>query len=278
LPLDRIGREGFLKLEFVRRRDHTILTRRRCTHPLQALAPFRGPDGSLCMMMLNPSGGMVGGDMLRAEIDIGENAAAVLITASAAKVYRTVGPAAVQETTIRLGSGAAIEYIPDHLIPHPGAVCHQSLRVEMAPGSRAIIYDAIAAGRVGRGESWRFKELRSEIVIMRGSRPLYINRSRIVPARLHPAQRGLAENFNYLATVIVADDTRSDWPDLVSEFDDALNGAPGSIGGASALGSGGCVARLMSNAASDQTRLVNELWRIARRRLLKLEPFSVRKF
>lgn len=228
-------------------------------------------------MMLNPSGGMVGGDLLRTDIEFGRDTSAVLLSASAAKVYRTMGPAAVQQTTIRLDPGATVEYLPDHLIPHPGAICHQSLRVEMAPGSRAIIYDAVAAGRVGRGERWQFQELRSETVVTRDSRPLYINRSRIVPARLKPAQLGLAEEFNYLATLLVTDDTYSEWPNLITEIDDALCAAPETCGGVSPLSSGGCVARFMCNAASDLNRVAEELWRIARRRLLKLGPFRTRR-
>ena len=64
LQLERVGRDGFLDLAFERSGARTILARRRFTHPLQALAPVRAPDGSLCLMMLNPSGGLVGGDPL----------------------------------------------------------------------------------------------------------------------------------------------------------------------------------------------------------------------
>lgn len=220
---------------------------------------------------------MVGGDVLRTRIDVGDHAGAVLTTASAAKVYRTTGPAAVQETTIRLGRGATVEYLPDHLIPHPDAVCHQSLRIETAPGSRAIIYDAFAAGRVGRGERWQFKELRSEIVVANGSRPLHISRSRIVPARRCPAQLGLADKFSYVATMIMVDDTYSDWPDLVTEIDELLLAASGTSAGVSMLSSGGCVMRLLCDTASDLTGLVNDIWRIGRRRMLKLEPVSARR-
>lgn len=228
-------------------------------------------------MMLNPSGGMVGGDVLRTAIEVGENAAAILVSASAAKVYRTTGAAAVQETVIRLGRGAAVEYMPDHLIPHPGAVCHQSLRVDMAIGSRAIICDAIAAGRVGRGERWKFEELRSETVVARSDRPIYINRSRIVPAQADPRQLGMAEEFGYLATLIIADEVYSDWPRLVVELDDVFRSASGTNAGVSPLAFGGCVARMLCKSASDLNRIVDELWRIARLRLMNRGPFDPRR-
>jgi len=81
-----------------------------------------------------------------------------------------------------MGRGATLEYLPDQLIRHPGAILHQTARVEMAAGGRAIIYDAIAAGRIGRGDRWVFGELRTESILIRGRRPLYLNRARILPA------------------------------------------------------------------------------------------------
>jgi urease accessory protein len=97
-----------------------ILDRRRFAHPLQALEPFRAPDGSLCLMMLNISGGMVGSDRLTTKIELGRDTHAVLTTASAAKAYRSESAVASQYTQITLGENAALEYLPDHLIPHAG--------------------------------------------------------------------------------------------------------------------------------------------------------------
>src|SRR5580698_4734086 len=100
---ERIGRDGFLDLAFRSNGHRTILARRRFTHPLQALEPTRTADGSLCLMMLNPSGGLVGGDRLSTSVHIGPGAAVVLTTASATKVYRTEGEAASHRTAITLG-------------------------------------------------------------------------------------------------------------------------------------------------------------------------------
>jgi len=36
--------------------------------PLQALTPFELADGTACLMLLNPTGGLVGGDFLCTQI------------------------------------------------------------------------------------------------------------------------------------------------------------------------------------------------------------------
>jgi urease accessory protein len=255
----------------------TILAHRRFAHPLQALEPFRAPDGSLCMLMLNIGGGMVGGDRLDTHITLGEQAHAVLTTASASKAYRTREAAAVQHSRFDLGANATLEYLPDHLIPHAGAMVDQRLRIEMAPGSRALIYDAMAAGRVGRGERWQFRSVRSDIAITLKGRPVYLSRTMITPASQPLEELGWMEEANYLATMIAAHDETRDWSGLANAFDQALQAIPGVRGGASALARGGCVARFISVTAHGLNRAAYVLWGIARKEIAGRDPFPLRK-
>ncbi len=255
------------------------MARRRFTHPLLALDPVRADDGSLYLMMLNNSGGMVGGDRLRTTVELGSDAAVALITASASKAYRTLGAPAISETVIRIGRGATLEYLPDHLIPHPGAVVHQSLRVEMEEGSRAIIYDAIAAGRIGRGERWAFRELRTETILMRKTQPLYLNRARIVPAFQPLTQLGWGQDYNYFASIAIVDDGGAyDWSALSVTIESALRDWTDIHGGVSELGCGGSVVRFMAFRASDLTSVAHRIWGIARCFLLGRKAFESRKF
>ena len=66
LPLDRVGKDGSLRLAFERRDERTILTERRYSLPLQVLEPISmDGDGSLLVMLLNPTGGLLGEIILR---------------------------------------------------------------------------------------------------------------------------------------------------------------------------------------------------------------------
>jgi urease accessory protein len=228
-------------------------------------------------MLLNTSGGMVAGDRLRTGIEMGAGTSAVLTTASASKVYRSMGPPAHHTTAIKMEPGSTVEYLPDHLIPHPGANLRQSLRVEMAADCRAIIYDAMAVGRVGRGERWQFAELYLEMTVSRGGRLIYLNRSRIVPSELPLARLGLAEDFDYIASFLVAGDADRDWNRLAAELDEPLREKREIWGGVSSLAAGGCIVRFMTRSATELSQLVHELWRVSRRRLLGLEAFDTRK-
>ena len=110
-------------------------------------------------MLLNPTGGVLGGDHLVTEIIQEADTHVCLTTPSATRIYRTSQRPAVLETMVKLGEGATLEYLPDHVIPHAGSALRQSLRVEMARGSREnpTILDSLASGK---GRPWRALEFR----------------------------------------------------------------------------------------------------------------------
>jgi urease accessory protein len=200
LRTDRVGRDGTLRLSFERRAGRTVLTERGFTLPLQALEPaVLRDDGVAYLMLLNPSGGLVGGDHLQADLVLNSGSRVCLTTPSATKVYRTLGPPAVQRTTIHVGADAVVEYIPDPVIPYPSSAFHQSLQIDLAERSQALVYDAFALGRVARGERWAFKEFVNRITVTLHGRPIFIDRFKLVPPVGNLGGNGGMEDFGYSA-------------------------------------------------------------------------------
>src|SRR6185436_430498 len=104
----RTGRDGFLDLAFARRGDRTILARSRWTVPLQVMAPLALDDPASVVSILNPTGGLVGGDRLAIDVIVGDGAHACLTTPSATRVYRTAGAMAEQQVRLSVGPGATL--------------------------------------------------------------------------------------------------------------------------------------------------------------------------
>ena len=121
--------EGHLNLCFQQRGPNTVLTQSRSTLPLQASKPMEieGSGDAAWVMLLNPTGGLLGGDCLTTTIDLAKDSHAVLTTPSATKVYRADFAPTAHRTVIHLAEDAVLEYLPDHVIPHPGASLIQSL-------------------------------------------------------------------------------------------------------------------------------------------------------
>src|SRR5207245_635300 len=100
--------------------------------------------------ILNPTGGLVGGDRLDVTIDVGPGAHACLTTPSATKVYRTTGAMAEQHVSIVVDAGAMCEWIPDHTIPFPGSRLRQTLDARLAEGATVAAAPLPRRGAIGR--------------------------------------------------------------------------------------------------------------------------------
>jgi urease accessory protein len=275
---DRVGRDGFLRLRFARRGASTILAQSRFSLPLQTLTPLTLSDGASYLMLLNPTGGVLGGDHLITEIVQEPGAHVCLTTPSAARIYRTLEKPATLETVIRIGEGATLEYFPDHVIPHEGSALRQSLRMEMAPGSRAILFDSMASGRVAHGERWKFREMDSRMEVFSSGRPTYIHRAKLFPAMQRPDRAGWMEEFDYMGSVGFFADEFSSWKEFCAALNEELNTLPNLKGAASLLSRNGCMVRLLARSASDMTLANQRLWDVGRRTLLLLPPFEHRKY
>lgn len=258
-----------------------MLTGRRFTLPLQALEPMDlTGDGSATLLLLNPTGGVLGGDRLDTRISLGPGSRVCLSTPSATRVYRSPERPAVQRVSISLGPDAALEWLPDHLIPSPGARLRQMTEVSMAPGATLIYLDAWATGRAARGEAWGFDLLDTSLRVRDETGPLLRERAMLGGgARLDGL--GGTEGFGYVATFVAlraALDGGRLWAGLASALERDLH-ATGSGGraGVSALARGGLLVRLLCPSAPSLSSCVDAIWARCRRRLLGLGPLDLRK-
>jgi urease accessory protein len=265
-------------LRFEHRHGKTVLAQCRFRLPLQALTPSELADGTAYLMLLNPTGGLVGGDFLSTQIIQEANTRVCLTTPSATRVYRTHDQPAVQETWIQVGDRASLEFLPDHIIPHRASHLYQSLRVEMGRGSRAIFWDALAAGRVAHGERWNFRQVDSHTEISLCGQTIFLNRVKIRPGDLDPQRLGFTEEFNYLATLVIVADEFHSWKDTVMAMYAELESMPQVYGGASALAAGGCVVKLLACSASNLTCAQARLWALARQMVFKSPACDLRKY
>jgi urease accessory protein len=275
---ERVGRDGFLGLRFARSGGKTILAQSRFSLPLQVLTPLTLADGSSYLMLLNPTGGVLGGDHLVTEIVQEAETHVCLSTPSATRIYRTAEKPAILETTIRLQEEATLEYFPDHIIPHECSQLRQSLHLEMARGSRAINLDSMASGRVAHGERWRFTEMDSRSEVFMCGRPAYINRTKIAPAINRPERMGWMQEFDYMSSMGLFADGFTRWKEVCAALNEELQSVPDIRGAATLLSRGGCMVRFLARSAADMTQAQKQLWDAARGILLGLPPFEHRKY
>src|SRR6185436_595061 len=103
---ESVGRVGSLDLAYARRGPETILTRVSCRSPWHWFPPISLDEGSAYTLLVNPSGGLVGGDRLSLRAGLGPDAHVLFSTPSANRVYRTLSEPAIQSIELIVGPGA----------------------------------------------------------------------------------------------------------------------------------------------------------------------------
>jgi len=261
----RVGRDGRLAIRVEHRAGRSVL-------PLQVLAPVALDDPAAVVWMLNPTGGLVGGDRLMIDVDVGPGAHACLTTPSATKVYRTAGAAAEQTVRLTLAPRARLEWVPDHTIPFAGAALRQRVDAQVPEGASLLLIDAFAAGRVARGERWRFALLDSALTV-RDARGWLVHDRLVLRDGAPGSGLGVAEDRPYVATVVVVADG-----DLASFVEDVAALAADDVDvGAALLPRRGVLVRCLAADAPALGRTLEALWAAARGRVLELPALALRK-
>jgi urease accessory protein len=205
----------------------------------------------------------------------------VLISApSANRVYRTEGKPSEQHVKITIGPGATLEWVPEHTIPFAGSRFRQILHADLAPGATIILWDAIASGRIAREERWAFTDLENEIRITTASGGSLLERY-VLDQTTDVGRVGLAEEWNYVASFYVVNDTMAPevWSRLESKVAPILDERPGQVlGGVSTPTVPGVAIKLLARTAPDLTHMLDALWAAVRQELWNRPPVSLRKY
>ncbi|MEK7293781.1 MAG: urease accessory protein UreD [Nitrospirota bacterium] len=274
-----VGRVGDLALDYVRQGNRTVLTHSRCCSPWHFSPPIQ-LDDSACIYtpLVNPSGGLVGGDRLSVRATLGSDAHVLFSTPSANRVYRSLGETAVQTVDLTVGSGAILEWVPDVTIPFAGARFRQTIHVTLAPGATVLLWDAIASGRVARGERWAFTSLENEIRIVTASGQSVLERYALAPS-LHGAGRAAA--WDYVGSLYLVGDgvDATRWKQIDAQLAAILDARPGTVlGGVSEPAVPGLAVKLVAKSAPDLSETLDELWQAIRSVLWNLPKPALRRY
>jgi len=164
---------GIVRLELKRRDDATVLDRLYQSGCLKARL-FR-PEPRHCaeVVVLNTSGGLVGGDRLFHDIHWGPATHAAITTPACEKLYRAASHTATVQTALSVAEGASAEWLPQETIVFDRAMVRRDLKVRLAVGATFTGIESVLLGRAEMGETVQSVWLRDAWRIWRGDRLIY---------------------------------------------------------------------------------------------------------
>ena len=279
--LESVGRRGALSYEFEQQASRTILTRSSCTSPWHHFPPsYLDDSGCAYTWLVNPSGGLVGGDHVSVEAQLHAGTHVLMTGPSANRVYRSLSEPALQEIRVSVGSDSRLEWMPELTIPFAGAHFRQSIHVDLAPGATVVLWDAIASGRVAMGERWAFAAVENEICIRTTLAGSVVERYRVVPGPL-PESVGFVGSWDYVASLFIIGDAvdAEVWKSLETAIVAILDEHSGLVlGGVSTPSAPGLVVKLVARSAPDLTETLGAMWAAVRRDLWNLPAPNLRRY
>jgi len=268
---------GTLNLIFRRHQSgKTFLASQHFRLPLQVLTPFYSDaDGTAFVYLLNPSGGILQGDVLETDITVEPLARAFVTTPSANKFYKMDEGHATLRNRIAVSDGGVLEYMPEYNIPFAQSSVIQETRFDLAPGATLLAFDMIVPGRMEKGEFFEYDLYSSKISIRVNGKLLAHEVARIEPKTSDPRGMGVLDGRNVYGTVFLYREVLN--PDLKAEISDVFDRNPGVAGGLTFLTDALAVIKFLGDNLTDCQKVMNEIWRICRKSMLDKEPVRMRK-
>ena len=279
--LDTVGRRGALSYEFKREGSRTVLTRSSCSSPWHYFHPsYLDDSGCAYTWLVNPSGGLVGGDHVSVEAKLHAGTHVLMTSPSANRVYRSLSEPVLQEIRVSVGPDARLEWMPEITIPFAGSRFRQSIHVDLAPGATVVLWDALASGRVAMGERWAFNTVENELCIRTWLGGSVVERYRVVSGPL-PESAGLVGSWDYVASCFVMGDAVAAdvWKCLEAAIAAILEERPDLVlGGVSVPAVPGLVVKVVARSAPELTATFEAIWAAVRKSLWNLPTPNLRRY
>ncbi len=225
-------------------------------------------DDVVFVYVQDPTGAAVQGDERTAEVVARDGATAHVTTGSAQKVHTMETSYASDETTLRVGEDAYVEYVPDATILHDGARYASMTDVRVEEGGAAVVSEVVVAGRLAHGETFGFDAYRSRVTASDEDGLLFDDTTEVVNVD-HERTALFDGNSVFGDLYVVAPDAETDaLRDATAEALPA-DGVEGATAGATVLpNDAGVVTRFVAEDLRSARETKRTVWDAARRHLL----------
>lgn len=175
----RIPMRGGAELRVRARDGQTALDWMHQEAPCRVLFPLREPGEPLQAVLVNISGGMVGGDAIRQQIEVAAGARCQVMTQAAEKIYRAPSDFVSMETTLDVARGGFLEWMPLPAILFNGARLRRQTTVHLQAGCHLMAGEITILGRHAHGERLTDGAFQDRWDVMRDGDLVWSDRTRV---------------------------------------------------------------------------------------------------
>jgi urease accessory protein len=164
------GAPGCARIGVIRTGSRSVVSRAYATSPLRLLTPANHGHAAW-IYSSSFGGGLVDGDHIAMDIDVGRGAAAFISSQASTKVYRSPGGTSANMHA-RVAADGLLVVAPDPVVCFSGARYQQTQTFDLADRAALVLVDWVSSGRHAAGERWAFDEYHGRITVRLAGRLL----------------------------------------------------------------------------------------------------------
>ena len=158
---------------------------------------------ALHAVIINTGGGVAGGDRVETAVEAEENAEVTVTSATAERVYRSIGPATEIGIKFSAAPGASLNWLPQPTILFSGARVNREIEADVTGNASLLIAESTVFGRAASGEKMGVGLFRDSWRIRRDGQLIFAEEMRLEGHLAEIMQRpAVAQNVNATALLI----------------------------------------------------------------------------
>lgn len=190
---------GRLYIKTELKNEKTVIADSFFSAPFKIMGTF--DNNGICeIMIMQASAGILCGDKLEIELDIKSGSRVMITGQSYTKIFRCDGMGSKQNVKINVENGAELLYLPPPVIPFEKSYFVNMNDINIESGTKLIIWDIFAAGRIGMGEQFLFTKYHTRTEVRENGQLIFGDSTRLVPDEVKLEGTGFFENCTHFGT------------------------------------------------------------------------------
>lgn len=242
--MNKFGKASRVALTTVSKDGRTVLQERAYTAPFKIAHPFYKKDGTVQVMLLSASAGIMSGDEQKFVFNIAKDTGMEFTSQSFEKIFRMDGGSAFRKADIQVDEQAYFFYNPLPTIPFADSCFESETFVNLSGGtSRFVMQEIISSGRKAMGEQFAYGRYNSLIEVRQAGKLIYRDNTRYCPMEWEMGGIGIFEGYSHLLNLLICNVEISDRQ--INEIRERIEFREEMTGGVSRLPYGNVIVRIL---------------------------------
>lgn len=199
------GKTSKLMISASRKEEKTILDNVFYTSPFKIMRPFPQKDGSIRVMLLAASAGIMEGDRQEFSFHVCSGAKMKFESQSFDKIHYMKEGKARRYTKVEVDAGGDFLYFPQPVIPFEGSAFENEMEIYLEDETAGFgMAEILSCGRYARGEAFQYRFFRNFVKIYQKDKLIYCDNTRYEPDLFEMEGIGMYESFSHLASLFLS--------------------------------------------------------------------------